>query len=210
MTDTIIAKAVRTFPAPRGYKGQLIATAQLYKLGGNQKPYFSVTCDISTPAERARGDGQAGGCMHEEIAKVWPAIKPVIDLHLSDDDGAPMHAAANGFYWLAKAAGISRKYEPEQSPEKCFSILLEHLRISAEEGEAIKAKCLDAFATGANSVASSEVVTEAANVARRKAGIAAAEAVFTAYCETLRPRWQQQANDALAIIRAFSTEAVAA
>lgn len=47
-------------------------------------------------AERAR-DGDAGGCIHEDIARAMPYLAPFIKWHLTSTDG-PMHYIANTLY----------------------------------------------------------------------------------------------------------------
>lgn len=58
-------------------------TAQLVQ-SGNQKPYFSITTDH--------------GADHEMILKVWPELHWLTRLHLTNEDGTPMHAAENLIY----------------------------------------------------------------------------------------------------------------
>lgn len=58
---------------------------------------FSITADVTTPASRRRNDIEAGGCMHEEIARVFPELAPLIQWHLTSSDG-PMHYIANTVY----------------------------------------------------------------------------------------------------------------
>jgi hypothetical protein len=129
MTKKLTAKA------PEGYKGQLIA--KITTEGG----YFSVTGEISTPFQRKRGDFQCGGCIHDEILAAFPQLAPLVALHLSDaETGEPMHAEANGFYWLAGCdpeIGSGVEYHggtgsDARTPEECFRILREHMRIPEE------------------------------------------------------------------------------
>jgi hypothetical protein len=56
-----------------------------------QTRYFSITV--------------AGAPQHELVLKLWPDLAPLVALHLSDVDGAPHSAEANGWYWLAGACG---------------------------------------------------------------------------------------------------------
>lgn len=172
-------KLTRTFPAPSGYKGQLIATVRAYQLGDNAFPHFSVTGEISTPSERRRGDFQAGGCIHEEILKVWPEVKPLVDLHLCDSpSGEPMHAEANGFYWLAGCVtgGLGEDYHGgsggwAKTPDECLAILAKHLRLNLPSAELA-------------------VATVAASNSPK--------AAFAALVEGLRPRWKAEAAAGLA------------
>lgn len=70
----------------------------LHKIG-NQKPYFSLTGRIVI------GGREAGsGAIHKEILEAFPQLEDVAALHLSDEDGKPMHSFENGKYW----AGFTR------------------------------------------------------------------------------------------------------
>jgi hypothetical protein len=101
--------------------GYLVATAQLHKLVGNERPYFSVTGEL-WDSEGWYLDGQDGlmracGTLHDEILAAFPKLAPVVALHLSDDTGAPMHDLANGWYWY------------EQDKEACAR----HLRVNVAD-----------------------------------------------------------------------------
>lgn len=147
--------------------------------------------------------------MHEECAKAWPIIKPIIDLHLATIDGAPMHASANGFYWLAGAAGgLGEQYHgasgsSAKTPEECLSILAEHLRISPETALKLRADAAWAYSRAADTQALPEA-SERAQGERHKAGSAAAKQVVADFCAAQRERWEQEAKDGLALIRALS------
>jgi len=132
-----------------GSKAQIRVEAGLYYLQGNKRPYFSVTGEIFIPGRR---DFEAGGCLHDEIVRHWPELAPVIALHLSDDQGDPMHAEANGWCQLAgyyggageryhagngkiqhwKPGGVFDGYR-ESTPEECLVSFAEHVRISVDE-----------------------------------------------------------------------------
>lgn len=77
------------------------------------------------------------GCLHDEILQYRPDLKPLIDIHLSNLDGMPMHAEANGWYWLAKACGIKQQYEPDQSELDSFVIFGQHIRTLPKEAHEI-------------------------------------------------------------------------
>lgn len=132
---------------------RITATAQLSWLRGNAKPYFSLT------AEGRDHGSEFGGCCHDEILKHWPDLKPLADLHLSDIDGIPMHAEANGWYNLCGAlGGLGETYHvgnsdrhmpctpPEGKPwqkteyrhptaDECVQIFANHCRISLQEAQ---------------------------------------------------------------------------
>ena len=62
-----------------------------------KEPYWSVT---ATEYDNfCFDDCVACGCMHDDILKHFPELQPVIDVHLSDTNGAPMHALANAKYF---------------------------------------------------------------------------------------------------------------
>lgn len=57
---------------------------------------FSITAYIKNPRTRA-GDYEACGCLHDEIARVFPELAPLIKWHLMDTTG-PLHYIANTLY----------------------------------------------------------------------------------------------------------------
>lgn len=169
-----------TTTAPKGYKGQLIATVT------TERNYWSVTGEISTERERQEGDGQAFGCIHEEIISAFPHLQPFVDLHLSTLDGAQMHTEANGWYWLAGAAGgLGEKFHGanasnprgktlEETLAKCRDTLASHLRISIPEADHL--------------------------VMQAKAGVLTKED-FSAYVNEQKPRWKAESESALALLQ---------
>jgi hypothetical protein len=96
---------------------QITVTAELNWLKGNAKPYFSIT------ASGKDHGSEFGGCCHDEILKHWPDLQPLVDLHLSDIDGIPMHALENGFYHLGGTNWQEAK----------FDVAARHFRISEQE-----------------------------------------------------------------------------
>lgn len=144
--------------------------------GCNGKPYFSVTADFYENRESGNKSPRRwtmGGCLHEEIISADPELRPLVNIHLSDMDGIPMHAEANGWYWLAKAAGIPQKYEPDQSELDSFALFMSHARMEGKEAH--------------------ELLKEIkfAENPREKWG---------ELCEAMKPRWKKEAAEALDMI----------
>ncbi len=79
-----------------GYgKGAMIkATVRYDDECGNGHNSFAITADVYIPG---RNDIEAGGCMHEEVAKKFPELAPLIKWHLCGSDG-PMYYVANTIY----------------------------------------------------------------------------------------------------------------
>ena len=69
-------------------KGWFYAEVCLHKLKGNKEAYFSVT--------------NGNGCAHEAILRQFPELKPLVDLHLSDEPGYPLHCKENAFFYYAE------------------------------------------------------------------------------------------------------------
>lgn len=61
---------------------------------GNGHNSFAITAEVRRPGGR---DIEAGGCMHDEIAKVFPELAHLIKWHLVDTTG-PMHYISNTTY----------------------------------------------------------------------------------------------------------------
>ena len=57
----------------------------------NGRETFSITGEVRRPD---RHDVEACGCLHEDIARVFPELEPLIKWHLTSTDG-PMHYIAN-------------------------------------------------------------------------------------------------------------------
>jgi len=76
---------------------RLVVTTGLHHLQGNERPYFSTTADLYVGR---RQEPEACGCLHKEVIKAFPKLKPLVDIHLADDRGHPMHALANAVYWI--------------------------------------------------------------------------------------------------------------
>ena len=55
---------------------------------------FAITAEIRRPGRR---DCEACGCLHDEIAKVFPELAPLIKWHLVSTN-SPMHYVANTLY----------------------------------------------------------------------------------------------------------------
>lgn len=95
--------------------GFVRVTVTLRQVPG-QRAYFSVQCEIWTNKAVARRHplhAHSIGRVTEDVVAVLPDLADAVALHLSDIDGVPMHADANGWWWIvqgerAKAADLLR------------------------------------------------------------------------------------------------------
>jgi hypothetical protein len=73
---------------------------------------FAITGSAwSKEHNRKYEEPDIGGCIHEEILKVRPGLKPFVDLHLCDSKGAPMYAVENGIYhFLNSSKEVAMRY----------------------------------------------------------------------------------------------------
>ena len=72
----------------------------------NGNDTWAITAYCYDVGQRGQ-DCSSCGCLHEEIFKYRPDLKPFIDLHLSDGDGVPMYALENGYYHLQGYMGTA-------------------------------------------------------------------------------------------------------
>lgn len=121
-------------------KERTVIKIELYECGRNGYEHFSLT---STIYEDGRDAG--GGCNHEHILELAPELALFAALHLSDQDGVPMYAVANGFYWFTGMFedGLGQGTHPgtgsnAKTPAECEKILADHLRAYPEQMQAIK------------------------------------------------------------------------
>lgn len=156
----------------------------LHYIRGNAAPHFTLT--YTSHRKGFPDQCYSGGAGHEEIARWFgDRFADLAALHLADIDGVPMHAEANGWYWLAGAlGGAGQTYHggngsPRRSPAECLAVLADYLRISPEEAEALRAEA-------------------SAEYAHNPDGWTAARATFALRLEDMRPRWKTEADAAIA------------
>lgn len=103
--------ATKVIPAGEDHKHPHTFTVfgGLNYLKGNTAPYFSLT--YTEHRQGFPGQEGSGGCNPELILQHFSQFADLAALHLSDMDGVPMHAEANGWYQLAGAlGGFGEKY----------------------------------------------------------------------------------------------------
>lgn len=105
-----------------GQKYRIQVRAELVHRDGNANAYFSITGEIIRHAKNGRKVSEFFGMIHEEIVKHFPQLQPLVDIHLSDEDGVPMHAYANAAYWAG-----------HEGKEKESDTLAKHLRVSKDQ-----------------------------------------------------------------------------
>lgn len=117
MKNTILK--TRSVTDKNGIPG--IVTYGLRYIAGNRFSHFTVTASFRGYNKSGQREDYGGTC-HETILDLCPDLKPLVDLHLSDEDGEAMHLFANA----ESHAGIGKysKFAPRW--------LASHLRISDE------------------------------------------------------------------------------
>ena len=123
--EIVRTSSIKTFACrhPDGTPGVISYGVQY--LNGNHDAYFTVTAYFKGFDLRGH-HSEFGGCCHDDILQIRPDLKPLVDLHLSDEEtGQPMHLYANA----ESHAGIGKwsKFAPRW--------LAEHLRISDEAAD---------------------------------------------------------------------------
>lgn len=167
----------------------------LIYIRGNSAPYFSLTAEIFRKG--FPNQCQSFGCCHDLILTRFPRFADLAALHLSDIDGAPMYAEANGWYWLAGAlGGMGERFHGgnskgqhggeyrEPTPDECLAIFAKHCRINIAEAERIARACTVATLPNAHGAD-----THCAKASRD---------TWRAECEAMRPRWNAEAQACIA------------
>lgn len=95
----------------------LVVEYGMHYIQGNSMPYFAITTQ--------------GGCMHNEVKKIFPELAELIRYHLVDQNGQPMHYIANAMYWYELATGMRI---PERFHTQSYlDILREHIIAETSE-----------------------------------------------------------------------------
>ena len=105
------------------------------RLVNGLSPGFSVTGEVYEGRSNASGktrqkagrDPDGWGAIGGALAQVFPEIAPVIALHLSDPDGAPLHAEANGWYWYSSYDGQGTHAVPDGRSD--YEVACDYLRL---------------------------------------------------------------------------------
>jgi hypothetical protein len=152
-----------------GSKEKLVVQGGLHYLRGNSLPHFSITAiGFEKNRRNSRWVESFGGCCHDEILKRFPQFADLVSLHLSDNDGVPMHALENGFYHLGGSWG-----RPD------LKVAAEHFRISEDEARNLIMLFGDEF-----SLTGGFLGKGYAEEAKKK---------LAAWVDSQRPRWKQEA-----------------
>lgn len=152
-------------------------------ISGNSKPYFSLTGSGWAEGDRRNS---VGGQVHELIVDQLPELAELATLHMSDIDGAPIHAAANGWYWLAGACGgLGERYHGGngtngKSADECRAILASYLRIPVDGPDGA-----DGLIRWAKDAECEGWLGQAREVA------------WPSYIDRQRPRWKAEAEAAI-------------
>lgn len=197
MSDTIIATAGRSKEV-RGYyepgdKYEISAVAKLHALG-EQAPYFSVTGELRNLKRHGDNAIEACGCMHEEIVKHFPELEPVVRVHLATENGIPMHALANGAYWLGFTQFQDAQYAGPNGTTATMPYLPHFAstwQVTEEQAQEAYDYCVDF----AERILGGD--DDVSPIAIRKART---EALYVLYVAML-PIWQEHADQALAVIK---------
>lgn len=106
-----------------GFKYRIKVQAELIHFDGNSNAHFSITGEIKRKAKNNRWVEDCGGAIHEQIVKHFPRLQELVDIHLSDEDGIPMHAYDNAGYWAGHSGTATASNLP---------MLARHLRVREE------------------------------------------------------------------------------
>ena len=98
-------------------------------------PGFSVTGEIYMARSNASGatrqkmgrESDSSGAIGDDLARIFPEITSIAALHLSDPDGAPMHAESNGWYWYSSYDGKGTHAFPDDRSD--YEVACDYLRL---------------------------------------------------------------------------------
>jgi hypothetical protein len=211
-----------------GIASRLVIGGGLHYIRGNSAPYFSLTATLyetrTDSRGRARTEDVAGGCMHEEILQHRPDLADLAALHLSDIDGKPMHAEANGWYDLAGTvpgafgeryhAGNSKRHfpKPDIDPAKpwqktdyreptlaeALQIFADHIRAPLAEAERVRAIVTEVYTSALASLGEGDGTYAAPPSEAPRQAAKLARARWAEICASYTERWQREARECIA------------
>ena len=211
--DPVLAKKTYT---EDGETYSLTVNGGLNYLKANRSPYFSITASQYRKNKNGRwvddcfGYGRwvddCFGCCHDLIEKQFPnKFTDLIALHLSDMDGAPMHAAENAWYHAGGCghnelteAGLKR----DQLERVCGDNILAVNAAMRELGleKAALVKWVRYENTGKPEALANHLrinLQEATEICDGVIAGTYTKEKLTAYVEALRPRWKREAEQCI-------------
>lgn len=101
-------------------------------------PGFSITGSLWSATSRWSGrcrkradpEPDACGMIHDQILHAAPELAPFIEVHLADQQGLPMHAKANGWYFYS---GKNAEYHQRSYSTQDHDDAAQALHIAPEE-----------------------------------------------------------------------------
>jgi len=100
-TSTLTKSQSKTFGPvyweEKGKKYQITATVRYDDECNNGHNSFSITADIKSTFSGKFWSEESGGCCHEEVARHFPLLAPLIKWHLTSSEG-PLHYISNAVY----------------------------------------------------------------------------------------------------------------
>lgn len=91
----------------------------------NQEPCFSITCELYEKHNNFWKE-IACGCLHDEISKHCPELKPLIKWHLCFEKKGPLSYIENGMFWWRRSKLTSTG--KELYPSAIGTKALEHFK----------------------------------------------------------------------------------
>lgn len=190
--------------------------AKLYSYRG-QEPHFSVTATLSEKKRNGRWYETGGGSCHEKILAAFPELAPVVNVHLSDENGVPMHAVDNAFTW---AGGNGRDQITKAGTAKhTVRGTLESYGCTEEQINAAFVACglADQPDTEWKRYDGTPNAKHLAKHLRVNLRIAASlcksvcrgemtKDDMAAYVDTLGPQWKREASKAISVLKELSKE----
>ena len=177
-----------------GRKATLTANATLHAIG-KQPPYFSLTGNVTIPRHQ---DWEEGGCIHDRILAQWPDLADVAALHLSDMDGVPMSAEANGWYWLAGYLGVARTFTNQVN--RHGEHLPDYSEYTSATAEYLRDTPLAIFARHIRTTEDAASALASSIVRATVRGLDDPDALYAEWgrrCNDMRPRWAREAHAAI-------------
>jgi hypothetical protein len=154
-------------------------------------------------AHRERGadrDCFACGCLHDEALAAFPELAPIVAVHLSDVDGVPMHAEANGRYHVEQgnADATARLFRCDVAALPVLPVSIEgddSASIAADAQRAVELAGVEG-APGAAAVFKNELKHLRHKAATREEW----RDEFARFTDAQLPRWKAEADAARAFL----------